>query len=51
MAEQELFVGIDVSKRTLEVALGAGGELLRMENRARAASPRWWHGGRGLLPR
>ena len=35
MAEQELFVGIDVSKRTLDVALGAGGELLRMENSAR----------------
>jgi transposase len=31
-AEKEMFVGIDVSKRTLDVALGVGGELLRIGN-------------------
>lgn len=36
MAEQELFVGIDVSKRTLDVALGVGGEVLRIANDALA---------------
>ena len=35
MAEPEVLVGIDVSKRTLDVAVWARGELLQMENSAR----------------
>jgi transposase len=36
MNQSQLFVGIDVSKRKLDVALGASGELLEVENQARA---------------
>lgn len=35
---QELFVGIDVSKLRLDVALGSGGELLGVDNHPRAIS-------------
>ena len=32
MAKREVWVGIDVSKRRLDVALGVHGELLQVDN-------------------
>ncbi len=39
MAKREVWVGIDVSKRRLDVALGVHGELLQVDN---DAGGRYW---------